>query len=159
MGDFLTIKDKIVAFLRLQNIKKSDFFEATGIQPSNFKGKNMLSQPGGDMLVKILTIYPELSAEWLMRGDGEMLRGSRYAKIVDSTSTQHSANNINEILDKQNTASGVLNRLFDSLSEKEDILRKQAEEIGGLKERIKQLEYELKKHASVVSDSSIANAV
>lgn len=111
------------------------------------------------MLVKILTIYPELSAEWLMRGDGEMLRGSRYAKIVDSTSTQHSANNTNEILDKQNTTSGVLNRLFDSLSEKEDILRKQAEEIGGLKERIKQLEYELKKHASVVSDSSIANAV
>lgn len=159
MGDFLTIKDKIVAFLRLQNIKKSDFFEATGIQPSNFKGKNMLSQPGGDMLVKILTIYPELSAEWLMRGDGEMLRGNGYAKIVDSTSIQHSASNTNEILDKQNTTSGVLNRLFDSLSEKEDILRKQAEEIGGLKERIKQLEYELKKHASVVSDSSIANVV
>ena len=93
-------------------------------------------------------------------GDGEMLRGNRYAKIVDSTSTQHSANNTNEILDKQNTTSGVLNRLFDSLSEKEDILRKQAEEIGGTqRDGIKQLEYELKKHASVVSDSSIANAV
>ena len=31
MGDFLTIKDKIVAFLRIAEHKeRSDFFEATG---------------------------------------------------------------------------------------------------------------------------------
>ena len=69
----LTIKDKILAFLQEKGIKKADFFEATGIQSSNFKGKNMSSQPGGDMLVKILTLYPDLSAEWLLRGKGEML--------------------------------------------------------------------------------------
>lgn len=49
MGDILTIKDKILAFLKEKDIKKVDFFEATGIQSSNFKGKNMASQPGGDM--------------------------------------------------------------------------------------------------------------
>lgn len=39
MGDILTIKDKILAFLKEKDIKKVDFFEATGIQSSNFKGK------------------------------------------------------------------------------------------------------------------------
>ncbi len=35
----MTIKDKILAFLKEKDIKKVDFFEATGIQSSNFKGK------------------------------------------------------------------------------------------------------------------------
>lgn len=68
----LTIKEKILSFLTEKGIKKVDFFEKTGIQASNFKGKNMSSQPGADMLVKILTLYPELSADWLLRDKGEM---------------------------------------------------------------------------------------
>ena len=73
MEKILTIKDKILTFLQEKGIKKADFFEEMGIQPSNFKGKNMQSQPGGDMLVKILSIYPDLSADWLLRDKGEML--------------------------------------------------------------------------------------
>ena len=73
MEKILTIKDKILTFLQKKGIKKADFFEEMGIQPSNFKGKNMQSQPGGDMLVKILSIYPDLSADWLLRDKGEML--------------------------------------------------------------------------------------
>jgi hypothetical protein len=156
MGDFLTIKDKIVTFLRLQNIKKNDFFEATGIQASNFKGKNMQSQPGGDMLVKILSVYPEISAEWLMRGEGEMLKENGCSQKTNIMPVPHIPQT--EVSErKTNSDTEVLNKLFDSLSEKERELRKQAEEIGGLRERIKQLEYELKKHASAVSTSEIAS--
>ncbi len=72
MEKILTIKDKILTFLQKKGIKKTDFFEEMGIQPSNFKGKNMQSQPGGDMLVKILSLYPDLSADWLLRDKGEM---------------------------------------------------------------------------------------
>lgn len=72
MEKILTIKDKILAFLSEKGIKRADFFEATGIQSSNFKGKNMSSQPGGDMIVKILSVYPDLSADWLLRNKGEM---------------------------------------------------------------------------------------
>ena len=37
-------------------------------------------------LVKILSAYPELSAEWLLRGDGEMKKGESYpdTKIIFS---------------------------------------------------------------------------
>lgn len=155
MGDILTIKDKIMTFLKLQNIRKSDFFEATGIQPSNFKGKNMQSQPGGDMLVNILTTYPELSAEWLMRGEGEMIKEDRASKESDVTPMRRIPQN--SISEKNSPNSDIINKLFDSLSEKEKELRKQAEEIGGLKERIKHLEHEIKKHVSAVSTSEIAN--
>ena len=69
-----TIKDRILSFIEEQGIKKSDFYEASGIQSSNFKGKNIHSQPGGEMLVKILTLYPKLSADWLLTGEGSMLK-------------------------------------------------------------------------------------
>ena len=82
MAKNLTIKEKILAFLTARGIKKVEFFERTGIQSSNFKGANLASAPGSDMLVKILTYYPELSAEWLLTGNGEMLKSKRISEAI-----------------------------------------------------------------------------
>jgi len=86
MDKNLTIKDKIFAFLEHKGIKKVDFFEKTGIQSSNFKGKNKSSQLGGDMIVKVLTTYPDLSADWLLTGRGEMIkRSERDGELATAT--------------------------------------------------------------------------
>ena len=74
MGNISTIKDRILTYLEVKGIKKADFYQNTGLSDSNFKGKNRLSQPGGDMIVKILTSYPEISTDWLVMGKGEMIR-------------------------------------------------------------------------------------
>lgn len=74
MAKTSTIKERILTFLEKKGIKKVDFFESTGINASNFKGVNLKSAPGGDILVKILSTHPELSADWLMTGNGEMLK-------------------------------------------------------------------------------------
>lgn len=74
MDKNLTVKDKIFAFLEKKGISKTEFYTETGIESSNFKGKNKDSLPGSAMLVKILTKYPDLSADWLLTGKGEMLK-------------------------------------------------------------------------------------
>lgn len=74
MDKSLTVKDKIFAFLEKKGISKTEFYAETGIESSNFKGKNKDSLPGSAMLVKILTKYPDLSADWLLTGKGEMLK-------------------------------------------------------------------------------------
>ena len=74
MDRISTIKDRILTFLEVEGIRKADFYTSTGLSDSNFKGKNRLSQPGGDMIVKILTTYPNISADWLIMGKGDMLR-------------------------------------------------------------------------------------
>ena len=149
MAIILTLKEKILSFLSEMGIRKVDFFEKTGIQSSNFKGVNIKSAPGGDMLVKILTLYPELSAEWLMRGEGEMLRNSTNPftrELIDSDPTTGQ----NYI--PPTTPTGAIpkserekadNSLPPSvLSELVTTIREQAEEIGLLKARIKELERE-----------------
>lgn len=79
MDKISTIKERILSFLEYNGIKKADFYQATGVADSNFKGKNLYSQPGGDVLVKILTSYPNMSAEWLLTGEGDMLK-SKYTE-------------------------------------------------------------------------------
>lgn len=76
MDKISTIKERILTFLDFEGIKKSEFYQVTGLSDSNFKGKNRLSQPGGDMIVKILTSYPKLSANWLVMGEGSMLKNT-----------------------------------------------------------------------------------
>lgn len=143
MENILTIKERILSFLESQGIKKVDFFEATGIQSSNFKGKNMSSQPGGDMIVRVLTIYPNLSAEWLLRGEGDMLKSSvtkDKPKII-KTDTKEDNDLSSSILDKFLTT-----------------IQNQAEEIGELKARIKDLEQRLGKTAGDANIGGTANA-
>ena len=82
MDKKLTVKDKILSFLETKGINKADFYAETGIEPSNFKGKNKDSLPGSAMLVKILTKYPELSADWLLTGEGEMVKKKQSPSAV-----------------------------------------------------------------------------
>jgi len=68
------IKERIIVFLENQKIKKENFFKLTGISPSNFKGVGAKSELGGDKIVKILSIYKNLNPDWLLTGEGKMLR-------------------------------------------------------------------------------------
>lgn len=84
MDKIFTIKERILYFIENQNIKKVDFFNNTGIASSNFKGEGKKSEIGGDKIVIILTVYPQLSAEWLLLGEGEMIKSKVNLKSVDS---------------------------------------------------------------------------
>lgn len=83
MENISIIKDRILTFLNSEGIKKADFYSTTGISDSNFKGKNLSSQLGGDAIVKVLTSYPELSADWLLTGAGDMLKESSEQRVSE----------------------------------------------------------------------------
>ncbi|MBR4535982.1 MAG: hypothetical protein IKO62_04920 [Bacteroidales bacterium] len=79
------IKLRAMQFIKNQNISKSDFCAKTGISYSNVKGNAQKSELGGEQISKILEIYPELSADWLVTGRGPMLRNN----IVQSIEGDH----------------------------------------------------------------------
>jgi hypothetical protein len=71
---FSPIKARAMMYVNYKRISKECFFEQTNISASNFKGKGAESELGGDKIAKILTAYPDLSSEWLITGQGEMLK-------------------------------------------------------------------------------------
>ena len=83
----------------------SKLIESTGLNPASFAAKigvqqmTLWGQLNGkrklslDSVLAILNSYPELSAEWLMRGTGEMKKGNdaqekRLDNLVDVISMQ-----------------------------------------------------------------------
>ena len=67
----LNIKDKITQYLHFKGI--SDYRLEKSLEVS--KGYwNKAKNPSSDILCKICSIYTDLSAEWLLRGDGSMIK-------------------------------------------------------------------------------------
>lgn len=119
----MTTKERILLFLNESKIRKNDFFTDTGIASSNFKGVAMNSELGSDKIVKILTLYPDLSSDWLLLGREPMLRNAEKKE-----SRQELYTNTNESI------------LYKMYKEEREETGKLKEEIGSLKERIRQLE-------------------
>lgn len=71
---FSPIKGRISKYLEIQGISKEKFYDSVGLAAANFKGEGARSELGGEKIAKILTTYPNLSANWLLTGEGEMLR-------------------------------------------------------------------------------------
>lgn len=98
MDKISPIKERILQFIENQNITKIDFCKLTGISYANLKGKSLFSEIGGDKIAEILSIYPNLNPEWLLTGNGEMLKNS---SVINSYEINE-ASNINTVTESVN---------------------------------------------------------
>ncbi|MBD5203154.1 MAG: hypothetical protein HDS81_07600 [Bacteroidales bacterium] len=137
----MTVKEKILSYLETTGKVKAEFYKAIGASPSNFKGAGKNSALSSDKIAVILQLYPDLSPDWLLNGVGDMLR---------------TANNTNITTTLQQPPT-LEDKLLTIINDRETTIRLQAEEIGQLKERIRQLEQRLGKDAASVSTAITAN--
>ena len=86
MAEISPIKKRILQFIDFASITKVDFCEKTGISYANLKGKSLKSEIGGNGIAEILSIFPEISAEWLLTGNGEMLKTEFTPGKLDTSS-------------------------------------------------------------------------
>lgn len=131
------ILERIKQYIDSKGISVAAFERSIGMANASF-GKSLKNRGaiGTDKLENILIIYPDISPMWLLKGIGEML-------LQDG-----------DIPQKHETTPTYL---LDMLSQKDNIIREQAEELGQLRERIKQLEQRLEKTAGSVSIGTTAN--
>lgn len=81
------IKARILQYLDNQEITLQKFYEKTKVQPSNFRSEAAKSELGGDKLAKILAVFPNLSPNWLMTGEGSMTRTDQ-PTIIESLAAE-----------------------------------------------------------------------
>ena len=74
-----------------------------------------------ETIMSVLSTFPEISSEWLIRGDGEMIIGTK----------PNSAE-----LDR-------INKLVDTIATLQDTINAKNDTIASLTDRIKQLEYQI----------------
>ena len=139
MDKKMTIKEKILTYIEMTGKTKAEFFKSIGAAPSNFKGAGKSSALNSDKVAEILTLYPDLSPDWLLNGIGEMIRPQK--KYV--AEMPHIP---------------IEDKLLTIIENKDITIREQAEEIGKLKQRIQELTQRLEKTAGDANIEHTANA-
>lgn len=69
-----SILERLKSVIATKSNSPNDFSKKIGIAPTTFN--NQLKSPRGisvDVILLTLSVFPEVSAEWLLRGKGEML--------------------------------------------------------------------------------------
>lgn len=73
MNKISLIKERIMQIAKYYNISYEKFFASIGMSYANFRGNAKKTPINSDTLAKILTIYENIDATWLLTGVGEML--------------------------------------------------------------------------------------
>ena len=93
-SDFLsknpTIKGKIMLFSASTGVKITTIADAMNVSKSNFRGKNISSSLNAEAVARFLVSFPIVSADWLMRDQGPMLKSE-----IDETTEQNINNGVN----------------------------------------------------------------
>ena len=68
--------DRILSIIKYFHLSPSDFAEEIGVQRSSIShlisGRN---KPSLEFIQKILSKFPEINPEWILTGNGEMVKG------------------------------------------------------------------------------------
>jgi hypothetical protein len=94
--------------------KKMEFGYTTYLNyESGYRDVNNL-----ELVEKVLNAFTNVSAEWLLRGDGEMLRDMRYAKEVSTEATFELINKMREEMMDLSRENGRLTEKIQSLAKR-----------------------------------------
>lgn len=93
-----TIKGRVVYLIEYHGDVKERFFEKIGMTYGNFKGPAKKTPLNSNAIVNILSIYNDVNPEWLLTGNGEMLRHNDSPKPTIDTKR---LDELNEMIEMQ----------------------------------------------------------
>lgn len=72
-----TVNERIRLIYESKNLTENRFSQMCGIRQGTVNGwKTKDKLPGLESLLQILATFPDVSAEWLLRGEGEMIKNN-----------------------------------------------------------------------------------
>ncbi len=124
----LEVSNRIKTFVDYTKLSVRKFAAECGLkQPTLDKHIRGTADPNVVTLIGIAKRFPELSLDWLLLGDGNMLKGKSDLETLEDKNTER------------------MMKLIDTIASLQDTINAKNESIATLTERIKQLEARLKK--------------
>ena len=112
-----TIKERIIEFIRHKGIKMKVFEEKCGL--SSGYVTSMRKGFGSEKLSNVLSAFPELNREWLLYGEGEMLKDSQ-SKSDSAAIVNHQVGNGNHF-----ASNPTVDHFLDELAAQRELYTKQ----------------------------------
>lgn len=122
-----TINGRIREFINYLDVTDSAFAKKIGVTQSVIASMFLRgTEPSAKILTSILAMYDDISAEWLLRGKGEML-------ISANQSKDENTERISRLVDTIATLQGTINEQAKTIQVYEDKVRKLNGELTFLK--------------------------
>lgn len=83
----MNAKDRLIEFLKYLNIGQTAFEEKVGIARSYVSHNK--GSIGTEIIKKISSVYPELNTNWIVTGEGEMLKSNESNEIHTTSGVPH----------------------------------------------------------------------
>ncbi len=80
----MKVKDRINEFIRFKNLSIKAFEEKIGSSNGSWNKAETISE---DVLIRFLETFPEISLEWLFRGQGDMIQIQQEAFPLERDNT------------------------------------------------------------------------
>lgn len=74
--NFANIKDRILQIPNFKGVSKEKFFQELGVTYGNFKGKAKNKALSSDTLATLVTMFPDISSDWILTGQGSMIKST-----------------------------------------------------------------------------------
>jgi phage repressor protein C with HTH and peptisase S24 domain len=91
MREISTIKEKIIQYLDFKGISKYDFYQKTGVSNGVLSQKSGMSE---DNIMRFLSYYDDVNADWLFFGRGEMIKTKSKENVVEKN--DHKNDHVND---------------------------------------------------------------
>lgn len=148
------ILERIKQYIDFKGITIAAFERSIGMSNASF-GKSLKKQGaiGTDKLENILMVYPDISPDWILTGQGNML------KSAEASPPQYSGTGEMIVSDEPvqyNTGpkETMVDKLLGIIDKKDNIIREQAEDIGHLRSELEQLKKRLQTSAATTSETA-----
>ncbi|MEZ5102928.1 MAG: helix-turn-helix transcriptional regulator [Draconibacterium sp.] len=77
------MKERIKQYMDYKNISAGELAGTLEVQRSNISHVlNGRNKPGAAFIEKLLIMYPDLNARWLLTGEGNMIEGAGHATTI-----------------------------------------------------------------------------
>ena len=76
------IKDRILQLIERKRVPKGKTFAELGVTSANFRGRAKQTPLNSDIIANLFAMFPDLNLEWLITGEGTMLKGDSFPNMV-----------------------------------------------------------------------------
>lgn len=101
----MTVRERLILFVKSQKISNSEFCRTIGVSNAFISSMRKSLQP--DKIESIALNYPELNIDWLLTGEGQMLKSE--SSINPNKTTMESKTLIDELKDRISSLEKQLN--------------------------------------------------
>lgn len=85
---YSNIKERVLQIPKAKGITKQKFFSDLGMSYGNFTGKNKETPLNSKAISNITSIFRDINLDWLINGEGNMLKSDYTTEAINPTSTK-----------------------------------------------------------------------